>query len=360
MNVKELFGKKSTMMLGIDIGSHAIKAVQLSGSGSKYRLDAFAIEPLPKGAMNDREIQDIEAVGRAIQKIRRKFSRKITQAAAAVSGSSVITKIVFMDAGMREDEMESQIEIEADSLIPYPLNEISLDFEPLGPNPADPSKINVLLSAARTETVQTKVDALAGAQLEAKVIDVEGYALARGAEFCMSQLPSDASEKNIALIDVGANMMLFSIMQGGEVIYTRDQIFGGDQYTKSIASYYNQPYEDAEVAKLSGNLPPNYEMEVLAPFQTALVQQIRRAIQMFITSSGHEQVDYLMISGGTSCIAGLDKLLVEELGIHTIVANPFVEMGAASSVKKEELALKASNLVVATGLALRSFSSWHI
>jgi len=355
-----LWKKKTTMMVGIDIGSHAVKAVLLSQNSEGYVLEDFAIEPMIRGAVVDREIQDIEAVGNVIAKIRQKISMKAKQAAAAVSGQTVITKIIYMDVALNEDELASQIEIEADSLIPFPLDEVSLDFESLDVNESDPSKVNVLLSAARTESIEARVAALESGDFHTKVIDVESYAVSRSHDLCLSQLPEDAVEKTVAIIDIGSTMTLFSATKAGKHLYSRDQIFGGEQYTRSIVSYYNKSFEDAEEAKITQDLPPNYTFEVLAPFQTILMQQIRRAIQMFLTSSGADKVDYLVISGGTASIEGIEKLLSDELGIHTIIANPFNNMEIANKIDEDELSKIAPQFMVATGLALRSFTPWHI
>jgi len=355
-----LWKKKTSMMVGIDIGSHAVKAVLLSQGSEGYILEDFAIEPMVRGAVTDREIQDIEAVGSVIAKIRKSIPMRAKEAAAAVSGQTVITKIIYMDVSLNEEELASQIEIEADSLIPYPLDEVSLDFETLDVNESDPSKVNVLLSAARTESIEARVAALEAGDFIAKVIDVESYAVSRSHDLCLSQLPEDAADKTVAIVDIGATMTLFSVTKAGKHLYSRDQMFGGEQYTRSIVSYYNKSFEEAEEAKITNDLPPNYTFEVLAPFHTVLMQQIRRAIQMFLTSSGASKVDYLLVSGGTASIEDIEKLLTDELGVHTVVANPFNEMTLAPSINQEKLAKVAPQLTVATGLALRSFTPWHI
>jgi len=358
--LSKLWKNKSSMMVGIDIGSHAIKAVLLSQGDNGYTLEDYAIEPMPRGAIIDREIQDIEAVGKVITKIRKKIGNTVKEASIAVSGQTVITKVIYMDVALSEEELASQIEIEADSLIPYPLDEVSLDFEKLSVNDSDPSKINVLLSAARTESIGARVEALEAGGFGTKVVDVESYAISRTYDLCLAQLPEDADKKMVAMVDLGATMTLFSASKESEHVFSRDQLFGGEQYTRSIVSYYNQSFEEAESAKVKGKLPPNYRFEVLAPFHTILVQQIRRAIQMFLTSSGHEKVDYLIISGGTALVEGVQDLLTEELGIFTVVADPFYGMEKSENIDQGELKIVAPQLMVASGLALRSFSPWHI
>ncbi|KPM83893.1 MULTISPECIES: pilus assembly protein PilM [Pseudoalteromonas] len=358
--LSQLFKKPSSMMVGIDIGSHCIKAVLLQETDAGLRLEALAIEPMPKGAMSERSIQDIEAIGNVIAKLKRKIPKSVQRAAVAVSGQTVITKVIFMDVSLTDAELESQIAIEADSLIPYPLDEVNIDFEKLAINEADPSKVNVLLSAARTESVQARVGALETANLKAAVVDVESYALSRAMDVYYQQLPSDAYNKCVAVVDIGAVLMLVSVVQEGETIYTRDQVFGGDQYTNSIVAYYNKSFDEAEIGKTTGDLPPNYTFEVLAPFQTSLLQQVRRAVQMFLTTSGKEQVDYIVLTGGTAMIDGLDRLLIEELGIHTVVAEPFANIEISAKVDRNMLQRHRTQFAIATGLALRSFSSCHI
>lgn len=347
-------------MVGIDIGSHSVKAVLLSQQGDGFRLEAYAIEPLPRGAVSDREVQDIEEVSKVLAKVRKKIPKNVKFSVAAVSGATVISKVIYMDANFSEDELEGQIEIEADSLIPYPLNEVSLDFEVLGPNESDVTKVNVLLSAARTESIESRVEAIEAGGFEARVVDVESYALSRSADLCLSQLPEEERTKITGLIDIGATMTLFSVIEDGQSIYSRDQMFGGDMYTQSIGSYYQQSYEDSERAKVNNDLPPNYTFEVLAPFQTSLLQQIRRGIQMFLSTAHKENIDNLIISGGSSLIDDIDQLMIEELGVNAVVANPFIDMEISDDINAEQLAKEQSQLMVATGLALRSFSPCHI
>lgn len=356
----KFFKKNISLIVGIDIGSHSVKAVLLSQDDDGYVLEAIATEFMPRGAIIDREIQDIDAVGQVVTKIRKNIAPAVNLAAAAVSGQTVITKVIYMDVNLSEHELASQIEIEADSLIPYPLDEVSLDFEKLDINESDPSKVNVLLSAARTESIEARVAALDLAGFQAKVIDVESYAVSRAYDLILPQLPDDAKDKTVAIVDVGAVMTLFSVTDSGAHIYSRDQLFGGEQYTRSIVSYYNQTFEEAEQAKTAHDLPPNYTFEVLGPFHTIFSQQIRRAIQMFLTSSGKDKVDYLVISGGSANVEGLETLLTEELGIHTIVANPFKSMSIAEGIDQEVLDKTAPQYMVAAGLALRSFVPWHL
>ena len=355
-----LWKNTQLMTVGIDIGSHAIKAILLSQGAQGYVLEDYAIEMMPRHALIDREIQDIEVVGNVINRIRQQLSVKATEAVAAVSGQTVITKVISMDASLTEAEIASQINIEADSLIPYPLDEVSLDFETLGSDDSVPNQVNVLLSAARTESVQARVAALALGGFHARIIDVESHVLGRAYQVCWSLLPMDAKNKRVVLIDIGAQLTLFSAIDSGKKIYSREQMFGGEQYTRAIMAYYHQSYEEAEQAKIADQLPSSNGLTVLAPFYRLLQQKIRQGIQTFLTASGQKQVDHLLISGGTAALPGVEILLTEALGIDTVIANPFTNMTLSSAIDKDNLFSVAPQFMVATGLALRNFTPWHI
>lgn len=346
-------------MVGIDIGSHEIKAILLSKTADGYKIISHAAVPLKKGAVNDHEIRDVDAVVESLKQVRRSLPKSTKLAAVAVSGSAVMTKVIYMDAALNEEEMEAQIEIEADNLIPYSLDEVSIDFETLNVNSTDPTKVDVLLSACRTENIDARVDALDDVNFETKVVDVEGYALGRSFEIVSAQLPEGAESKVVALVDIGANITTFAVVENGETSFVREQAFGGEQFTQSILSFYGMSHEQAEKAKLEGDLPRNYMFEVLSPFQTQLLQQIKRTLQIYCTSSGKDKVDHIILCGGTSKLEGMANLLTNELGVHTIIADPFQGCLHADEDVKSKLQPDISKYMVACGLALRSYSQWR-
>jgi type IV pilus assembly protein PilM len=357
--LSNLWKRQAPQMVGIDIGSHEVKAILLSKTADGYKVVNFAAVPVKKGAVNDHEIRDADAIIECLRQVKKAFPKTIKNAAVAVSGSAVMTKVIYMDASLSEEEMEAQIEIEADNLIPYSLDEVSIDFETLSVNSTDPSKVDVLLSACRTENIDARVDALDSVDIEAKVVDVEAYALGRAHELVLQQLPDGAKDKAIAMVDIGANMTTFAVVEKGETSFIREQAFGGEQFTQSILSFYGMSYDQAEQAKLTGELPRNYMFEVLSPFQTQLLQQIKRTLQIYCTSSGKDKVDYLVLCGGTAKIEGLVNLLTNELGIHTITADPFQGCLHADETVKSHLQPCISKYMVACGLALRSYAQWR-
>lgn len=357
--LSNLWKRQAPQMVGIDIGSHEIKAILLSKTADGYKIISHAAVPLKKGAVNDHEIRDVDAVVESLKQVRRSLPKSTKLAAVAVSGSAVMTKVIYMDAALNEEEMEAQIEIEADNLIPYSLDEVSIDFETLNVNSTDPTKVDVLLSACRTENIDARVDALDDVSFEAKVVDVEGYALGRSFEIVSAQLPEGAENKVIALVDIGANITTFAVVENGETSFVREQAFGGEQFTQSILSFYGMSHEQAEKAKLEGDLPRNYMFEVLSPFQTQLLQQIKRTLQIYCTSSGKDKVDHIILCGGTSKLEGMANLLTNELGVHTIIADPFQGCLHADEDVKSKLQPDISKYMVACGLALRSYSQWR-
>nr|WP_224745719.1 pilus assembly protein PilM [Neiella litorisoli] len=340
-------------MIGLDIGSHSAKAVLLSKTEDGWVLENASQVAIPTGAVEEHEIKDFEAVGNALRPLLTRFGKKNNLVAAAVAGSSVITKIIYVDGGGTEADLEAQVQIEADHLIPFPLEEVSLDFEVIGTNSSDTSRKDILLSACRTEHVESRVAALETAGYTPKVMDIEAFALGRTLAVMSKQFPDDMANNTVAMVDIGANMMLFSIVSDGETIYSREQPFGGEQFNQAVVGYYGMEPHAVEEAKLAGTLPANYDFEVLAPFQTQMVQQIRRNIQIFSTSSGISEIDALILSGGSAILPGTVELLREELALHAIVANPFVNMTVAESLDQEKLAASAHQYAIACGLAMR-------
>lgn len=350
-----LFGSKPKALLGIDISSSSVKLLEISKQGGRYRVESYAVEPLPQNAVVEKNISDVEAVGETIRKLVTKSRTGLKQAAVAVSGSAVITKTIQMNAGLNQFEMEDQIALEADQYVPYPLDEVSIDFEVLGPSDTNPDQVNVLLAACRKENVEVREDALQVAGLQAVIVDVEAYAMERAFALLQSQLEGDGDEQVVAVVDVGATMTTLSVLVDGKTIYTREQLFGGRQLTEEIQRRYGLSLEEAGLAKKQGGLPDDYEGEVLAPFREAVVQQVARALQFFYGATQYNTVDYVVLAGGTASIPRLAEMVQNKVGSTTLVANPFSEMAVGSRVNASALSSDAPSLMIACGLAMRSF-----
>jgi type IV pilus assembly protein PilM len=346
-------------MLGLDISSTAVKLLELSRSGGKagarYRVESYAVEPLQANAVVEKNIADVDAVGEAIRSVVRRSGSRAKQAAVAVSGSAVITKMIAMSAALSDQEMENQIQLEADQYIPYPLEEVNIDFEVLGPSEKNPEMVDVLLAASRSENVDNRVAALEIAGLTASIVDVEAYAMEGAFSLIVDQLPDLGLDQTIAIADIGATNTTLNVLHSNKIIYTREQNFGGKQLTEEIQRRYGLSHEEAGMAKRQGGLPDNYVPEVLEPFKEALAQQVSRSLQFFFSSSAHSSVDHIILAGGCASIPAVDELVEEKIGTPTIIANPFTNMSVSSSVKPQSLSNDAPSLMIACGLALRSF-----
>jgi type IV pilus assembly protein PilM len=339
-------------MLGVDISSTSVKLLELSRAGGRYRVESYAVEPLPPNSVVEKNITDAELVGDAIGRAVKKSGTRTRTAACAVAGSAVITKVISMPANLSEDEMESQIQIEADQYIPYPLEEISLDFEVLEPSESDPGRVDVLLAASRSDNVDIRIAALDVGGLQAKVVDVEAF----GLENAVSLLLNDIGNPHVvAIMDVGATTSTLSVLEDQSIVYTREQLFGGRQLTDEIQRRYGLSYEEAGLAKRQGGLPDNYEPEVLQPFRESMAQEINRALQFFFSSSQVGAVDHVVVAGGCASISGIDELIREKVDTPVSIANPFANMSVASRVRADALANDAPAMMIACGLSLRSF-----
>jgi type IV pilus assembly protein PilM len=293
-------------------------------------------------------------VGEAIRRALGRSGAKTKFASAAVAGSAVITKVIPMPADLSDEDLEGQIQVEANQYIPYPIEEVSLDFETLGPVKDNPDMVNVLLAASRTENVDLRVAALDLAGLSAKVVDVEAFAMENAFKLIADQLavPKDAV---VAVVDVGATMTTLIVLKNQRTIYSREQVFGGKQLTDEVMRRYGLSYEESGLAKRQGGLPESYEIEVLEPFKEAMVQQISRLLQFFFAGSEYSKVDQVVLAGGCASISGVADMVEEQLGVPSVVANPLANMSLSSRVQAQTLAQDAPALMIACGLALRSF-----
>jgi len=349
------FNRGQTAVLGIDISTAAIKILELSRTGVRYRVESYAVAPLPQDAVVDKTITNTDVIAEAIQAAIKQAGTKTKNACVAVAGSSVMTKVISMPASLSEDEMEEQIMVEADQYIPYSLDEVNLDFEVQGVNANNLEMVDVLLAASRRENVEDRVEALEKAGLKAAIVDVEAFAMENAFSVLADLLPEGLDNQTIASVDIGATMSTLNVIHNSRTIYTREQAFGGKQLTEEIQRRYGLSYEEAGLAKKHGGLPDNYITDVLDPFKKAVVQQISRSLQFFESSSAHRNVNSIVLAGGCASIAGLDKIVEEDLGISTYVANPFINMALSNKVKPQNLSNDAPSMMIACGLALRSF-----
>lgn len=347
-------GNSSRSLLGVDISSSAVKLLELSRSGDTYRVESYAVMSLPPQSVVEKNIAEVEVVAEVLRAVVSRSRSKLKRAAVAVPGSAVITKVLRMPADMNENTLETQISLEADQYIPYPLDEVALDFEIMGQADDNPEQMDVLLVACRRDNVDLRTEALEIAGLEAKLVDVEAFAVERSFELIASSLGCDENTV-VAIVDIGASMTSLSVIVDGETLYTRDQLFGGRQLTEEIQRRYGMTVEEAGLAKKQGGLSDDYDSEVLAPFKEAVIQQVARSLQFFYSSSQYNSVDMILLAGGVAAMQGLADIVESELGVSTVVANPFGSMAVAPGVDAMSLSNDAPAMLISCGLALRSF-----
>ena len=356
--LSNLFKAKTPPLIGVDISSSSVKMVELAdATRGKIRLERYAIEPLPKDAVVDGNIMNLEAVGDSVRRGWKRMGTRIKSLAMALPSAQVITKKITVPAGLREDELETQVETEANQYIPFALEEVNLDFQILGPAPNSPEDVEVMIAASRKEKVEDRVAVAEFGGLKAVVMDIDSFAAQTAFELMETQLPDGGREQLIALVDVGASMMNINVLRNDQSVYMREQPFGGNQLTQEIQRHYNLSAEEAEAAKRNGGLPDGYEMEVLQPFMDTLALEVTRALQFFYTSTQYNQINHIFLSGGCATIPGLDQVVGKRTEVNSIVANPFATMQISPKIKQRQLLQDASALVVACGLAMRRFDA---
>ncbi|MBM3357295.1 MAG: pilus assembly protein PilM [Betaproteobacteria bacterium] len=344
--------------MGTDISSSAIKMVEIAQGGKGiYRVERYAIEPLPKDSVVESNINNLDAVSDALRRCHKRLGSGVKNLALALPNAAVISKKILVPAGQREEDLELQVETEANQYIPFALDEVNLDFQVLGPAPNSPEDVEVLIAASRKEKIEDRVAAAEAAGLKAVVMDVDIYATQTALELIERQFPDNGQDQNIAIVDVGATVMSVNVLRNDQSVYLREQQFGGNQLTQEIQSRFGLSPEEAEAAKRSGGLPENYDTEVLLPFMDTMGLEVARALQFFFSSTRFNQVNHIVLSGGCAAIPGADEAVTKRVQVNTIIANPFANMALSSKIRPKSLTQDAPSLMVACGLAMRRFDS---
>lgn len=353
-----LFGSKARQLAGLDISSSSVKMVELSGDeAGGYRIERYAIETLPRDTVTDGNIANLEAVGDAVKRLVRRMGGGVKNVAVALPATAVITKKIYLPEGLREQEMEVQVESEANQYIPFPLEEVNLDFQVVGEAPASPGDVEVLIAASRKEKVEDRVAVAESAGLKAIVVDVESFALEAAFSLIAGQMKDLGAGRVVALVDIGAVSMNVTMLRDGVQIYAREQAIGGNHLTQDIARAYGMSLEEAETAKRTGALPETYESELLRPFMDSLALEVSRALQFFFTSTQYNEVHRIVLSGGCAVIPGLVEVVAGRTQVEATIANPFAEMALSNKIRAKNLQADAPSLMVACGLALRRFDA---
>jgi type IV pilus assembly protein PilM len=352
----DTFKTKTPSLIGVDISSTGIKLVELVETGKgAYRLERYVIEPLVRDLVTDGNIANLDLVSDALKRAHKRLGSRNRSIALALPAAMVITKKIIVSAGQKEGDLELLVEAEANQYIPFALDEVNLDFQTLGPAPNNPEESEVLIAASRKEKVEDRVAVADAAGLKPRVMDVESYAMQQAFELISPTLPASGRDQNIALVDIGAHVTHFYVLRNGQFLFSRDQAFGGNQLTHDVQRAFNLTPDEAESAKKSQGLPENYDADVLQPFMETLALEVTRALQFFFTSTSYNQVDQIVLAGGCALLPGIDELVAKRAGVTTVIANPFANMATSDRIRPRQLAQDAPVLMIACGLALRSF-----
>jgi type IV pilus assembly protein PilM len=351
-----LLGRKHPPMIGLDISSSSVKLVELGQTASgDYVLERFASESFEKGWITDGQVEKFDEVAAAVRKVVSKSGTKTKLVVMAMPQSAVITKKIMLPAGLREEELELQVETEANQYIPFSLDEVSLDFSVIGPSPTSVGDVEVLIAASRKDRVQDRQGLAEAAGLKPVVLDIESHASRLAMGRLIENLPNEGKDTLVALFEIGAENTSLKVLRDDELLYDRDQSFGGAQLTQLISRQYGFSFEEAEQKKLSAELPEDYASSILMPFVDSLSQEIGRALQYFFTSTPHHKVHYVMLAGGTASLPGLKDRLTELTGFTAMVVNPFDNMKLGSAVRESKLRRESPSYLTACGLAMRRF-----
>lgn len=356
LDLASLLGQKNPPLIGVDISTSDVKLVELSRSGEKnYKLERCATEALPKGAVVDGNIENLEQVSEVLLKVLKRSGTGTRSVALAMPASSVITKKMILPGHLNDQALEVQVESEASQYIPFAMDEVSIDFCVIGPTANSDEDVDVLLAASRKEKIEDRVAAAQAAGLNAKVMDIESYAARAAVERLIEQQPNGGQDQIYALFQIGSKVTYISIILNGDIIYERDQQFGGNQLTQDIVRNYGLSFDEAESKKRQADLPDSYEMELLEPFLESAALEVTRAIQFFFTSTPFTRIDQIFLAGGCAMLPGLVDIVAERTKLSTTVISPFKGMDLGSNVNEKALRQDAPSYLVACGLAMRRF-----
>lgn len=356
LSLGSLFSRQPAPMIGLDVSSSSVKLVELSrNKAGGLVLESCAMVSLERGWIADGNVEKFDEVAEALRRLIKKSGTKTKHVAMALPPSAVITKKIVLPGGMSDQELEQQVQTEANQYIPFPLDEVSLDFCVVGPSTSAKGDVEVLIAASRREKVQDIQGLAEAAGLIPVIVDVESYASRLAMRRLIDLLPNRGENHIVALFEVGALTTSMQVMRNDDVLYDRDQAFGGAQLTQLIVRQYGFSVEEAETKKRSGDLPDDYPVVVLRPFVESLVQEIGRALQFFFTSTTHNKVDLVMLAGGSASLQGLTAAVTKQTTFACAMADPFEGMILADGVGAKKVSREAPSYLTSCGLALRRF-----
>jgi type IV pilus assembly protein PilM len=345
---------KAKPVVGLDIGSSAVKAVELKAMGKKFKVLAFAIEPIPPDSIVDGAIIDGAAVADAIRRLFENPAFKAKDVAASLSGNAVIVKKISLPV-MTESELAESIQWEAEQYIPFDIQDVNLDYQILdaGTGPDSKGTMDVLLVAAKKEKIADYTGVISQAGRTAVVVDVDAFALQNAYEANYGTDPQAV----VVLLNAGASAININILSGGQSIFTRDVALGGNAYTEAVQKELNLPFDTAEQLK-KGEAIDGTSYEDVKPVLHAMTEnvllEIQKTFDFFKATATSDKIDRILLSGGASRVDGFAAALADRFGAPVEAFDPFrtiacdpAKLGTADPDSVMPMA------AVAVGLALR-------
>lgn len=344
------FLSQNELIVGLDIGSHAVKVCQLKRTSSGYTILTLGSAVLPEGAVEDGTLNDPEVVSKAISDLFKNLKIKNKKVGFSISGYSVIVKKVNL-AVMGEAQLESHIMSEAEQYIPFDIEDVYLDFQDLKTGLKETDRTDVMLVAAKKEIVDDYLDMLGGLNLTPVIVDVDGFALENTYEFNYQK------NENVALVDIGASKMSINILSQGISVVARDIIVGSRQLTEQIQNVFDIDFEEAEGLKVGSIQDEEKREEIEDIFSTTCTQwilEIKKAIDLYHSNHPDHPLKRLILSGGGAKVSGLIDFLAQETNIPVELFNPFLKMSSnRKKIDPDYLEDIGPEMAIAAGIALR-------
>lgn len=345
--------KKDHLILGVDIGSHAVKICQLQRSGKNYKLIALGSANIPPGSVEDGVLQDPDEVGKAISGLLKNLKIKNCKIGISISGYSVIVKKISLEK-MDDSALEGYIKSEAEQYIPFDIDDVYLDFQKLPSKNESSERIDVMLVAAKKEVINDYLNMLSELKLKTVLVDVDGFALEN-----IWEIISGGNE-NIALVDIGASKMNINIISDGVSVLARDIVVGSEQLTEQLANALDIDYSAAERIKIGVEGSSDKIEEITRIFNqtcTQWVLEIKKAIDLYFANHPDKPLQSLVLSGGGSKVNGLTEYIHEETGLKVYSFNPFETMiYDKNKFDPSYIKLIGPEMAIAAGIAIRQSS----
>lgn len=344
------FISREQLVVGVDIGSHAVKVCELKKTDRGYHVLSVGSAVLPEGAVDDGTLNEPEVVGGVIADLFRNLKIRNKKVGFSISGYSVIVKKVNL-AVMEEEQLEEHIMDEVEQYIPFDISDVYLDYQDLKTNKAEAERTDVMLVAAKKEIVDEYLDMLKSLNLQPVIVDVDGFALENTYE------TSYEKTDNVALVDIGASKMNINILSEGISVVARDIVVGSRQLTEQIQGAFDVEFEEAEALKL-GQIPAEEKQEemeqIFSSTCTQWVLEIKKAIDLYHSNNPERPLTRLILSGGGCKVVGLSEFLEAETSLPVEIFNPFNNMTYnKKKIDSDYIERIGPEMAIVSGIAIR-------